>query len=438
MSEAKHRQKILGEAYGTKLPLSSLPIVGGLFFLGTVWGAPARAGALGFNSSQGSLRLNQIQSIGTHNSYHIQPLAGVKTLLETNPNSATLAKTLEYTHVPLYEQFEFQGIRQIELDIFSDTLGGLYAQPLGLELAKQNGLPTGPNFDPTGVMNNPGLKVLHLQDLDFRSTCLTFISCLQEVETWSKVNPEHSPIMILVEAKDEPLPPSLGLPFTIPLPFDVAALNSIEEEIRSVFSEDQLLTPDDVRGTFSTLNEAILTQGWPTLAETKGQVMFALDNGGPLRDLYLENHPSLSERLLFTDSRVGTPEAAFLKRNNPFDPEIPQLVSQGYLVRTRADADTIEARLNAPIRRDAAFASGAQFISTDYPVPNPDFSDYSVFFPERTTIRCNPINSPENCNFSSAAIAEPSSVLGLLVLGTLSLVSELKLQSTENSWGGKS
>jgi hypothetical protein len=55
---------------------------------------------------------------------------------------------------------------------------------------------------------------------------------------------------------------------------------------------------------------------------------------------------------------------------------IQDLVRRGYLVRTRADADTIE----APHRRhDAALLAGAQFASTDDRVPGraaPFSTDY--------------------------------------------------------------
>ena len=121
--------------------------------------------------------------------------------------------------------------------------------------------------------------------------------------------------------------------------------------------------------------------------------MFALDNGGDLRDNYIVGHTSLAGRVLFTDSPVGTPEAAFMKRNDPLgNPgEIESLVEQGYMVRTRADADTVQARSGDTTQRDAALASGAHFISTDYPVPDPDFSDYQVRLPGDGIARCNPV-----------------------------------------------
>ncbi len=126
--------------------------------------------------------------------------------------------------------------------------------------------------------------------------------------------------------------------------------------------------------------------------------MFALDNGGDKRDTYIVGHTSLAGRVLFTDSPAGTPEAAFMKRNDPLgNPgEIESLVEQGYMVRTRADADTVQARSGDTTQRDAALASGAHFISTDYPVPDPRFSDYQVRLPGNGIARCNPV-SPGNC-----------------------------------------
>ena len=104
--------------------------------------------------------------------------------------------------------------------------------------------------------------------------------------------------------------------------------------------------------------------------------MFALDNEDRVRDLYLGLHPSLQGQLLFASVPESHPQAAWFKINDPvrdFD-RIRRLVAEGFLVRTRADADTRQARANDPTQRDKALASGAQFISTDYPVPDPRLS----------------------------------------------------------------
>ncbi|WP_279246019.1 phosphatidylinositol-specific phospholipase C1-like protein [Candidatus Litorirhabdus singularis] len=331
--------------------------------------------------------MNNLQYLGTHNSYHIQPRADIfELLLAFIPE---VAPTLAYTHIPLQEQFGQQGIRQIELDVFHDPDGSLYADHQGRTLFGE------PAASGISALDEPGLKVLHVQEIDYETTCYTFVLCLQEIKTWSDANPGHLPITVLVETKDEAIADPLDLGFAIPLEFGPEALNQVDIEIRSVFPDSQLIVPDDVRGDFATLELAVLTQGWLPLSEARGRVMFALDNGGSIRDNYIAGHPSLTGRVLFTDSEPGTPEAAFLKRNSPtaVPGEIDMMVQLGYMVRTRADADTEQARTGDTARREAALSSGAHFISTDYPVPNPEFSDYQVTIPGDGVARCNPVNA---------------------------------------------
>ncbi|MEZ5138725.1 MAG: Ca2+-dependent phosphoinositide-specific phospholipase C [Acidimicrobiales bacterium] len=248
-------------------------------------------------------------------------------------------------------------------------------------------------------MQEPGIKVLHIQDVDYRSTCLTFVACLQQIEGWSDANPSHLPIAVLVELKDDPL--SFGdFTFTTPEPWTAAGMDELDDDIRSVMGPDDLITPDDVRGGHPTLEDAVLTDGWPTLGESRGKVLFMMDNGGGYRSAYLAGHPSLEGRILFTNANPGDADAAFVKRNDPFDASIPDLVQAGYLVRTRADADTVEAREEDTGPRDAALASGAQFVSTDYPVPGIAVgftTSYVAEIPGGTVARCNPLIGPETC-----------------------------------------
>src|SRR5690606_38759723 len=117
-------------------------------------------------------------------------------------------------------------------------------------------------------------------------------------------------------------------------------MDRLEEEILSVFEVADLITPDDVRGSHATLEEAVTTDGWPTLGEARGKVMFAMVNGEPYRSLYLEGHEGLAGRFIFTNAEPGQPDAAVLSIDDPVaEPSrIAQLVKQGYLVRTRADS----------------------------------------------------------------------------------------------------
>lgn len=339
---------------------------------------------LAFRYADHCVSLNQVQVLGTHNSYHVQP---VPELIDAYVNFDPDAIFWEYTHRPLDEQFALQGVRQIELDVYADPEGGLHALPFSQVVLTGN--------ERIPELEAPGMKVLHVVDLDVGTTCFTLIECLTIVKTWSDANPRHLPIVILVETKDD------QVLFIAPVPFGPGEFDDLDAEIRSVFPPSQLITPDDVRGNAVTLEEAVLTRGWPTLAQSRGKVLFALDNGGQKRLDYMAGRPSLEGRVMFTPSSPGQPDAAFVKLNEPRGAPIAERVAEGYIVRTRADADTVEARENDTGRRDVALASGAQYVSTDYPDPNLLFSEYRVEIPDGRPGRCNPVNAPPGCrNFA--------------------------------------
>ncbi len=58
---------------------------------------------------------------------------------------------------------------------------------------------------------------------------------------------------------------------------------------------------------------------------------------------------------------------------------IEEAARAGYLIRTRTDSPTADARANDTSERETAFASGAQYLSTDYYEPSEYFdSPYVV------------------------------------------------------------
>ena len=299
-----------------------------------------------FAGDLSTVKLNQIQVIGSHNSYHIAPDPALIKLIESARRGS--GKGLEYTHRPLPEQFAKLGIRQIELDVFADPKGGHHAQPRLRRTLKSLGKDPGADPDPLGLLKKPGIKLLHIPDVDFRTTALTFIAAHEQVRDWSRANPRHVPIFILVEVKDEPTPP-----LTPPIPFGKAELDALDAEILSVFDRKEILAPDDVRGEYATLPEALRKSGWPTLNASRGKVMFALDNENKTRELYLDGHPGAKGRLLFVSVPEADPAAAWMKINDAvrdFE-KIQKLVSQGFLVRTRARCRyrrSAERRLHPP------------------------------------------------------------------------------------------
>ena len=338
------------------------------------------------------VRVNQIQVIGSHNSYHAGFAPSERKYLEMkNPKAL---RGLDYHHAPLADQLS-GGVRQIEIDVFADAKGGRFANPAIVRSVAEAGLPADPDFDPQHEMDKPGFKVMHIQGLDERSTCHTFVACLNDVRTWSKQHPQHVPIFILVETKEGPL---REMPDAVKTePFTAAVFDALDAEIRSVFKPGEMITPDEVRGGASTLVEAVHTGKWPTLAEARGRVIFLMDqqHAGPI---YAQGHPSLRGRILFTNAVPGAPDAAFVEQNSGSLEEIDALVKQGYLVRTRTDEGTEQARTNNTTRRDLALSSGAQMISTDYPSTEPSpWTKFSVELPDGLVARCNPVNKPAEC-----------------------------------------
>lgn len=343
-------------------------------------------------SQDSTLRLNQIQVIGTHNSYNggFAP-SEAKWLRAKNPDAYS---KLEYSHPPLPAQLD-GGARQIELDIATDPQGGRYAHPRIVELTKEAGLPADSDFDPQHKMNKPGLKVLHIVDINQRSSCQPLTECLQQVRDWSRAHPRHVPIFVLLEDKHGA---TKNIPNAVEAPqFTAADFDELDREIRSVFKPDEMIVPDQVRGSYPTLEAAVLAGNWPTLAASRGKVVFLMDQRKS-EPIYTAGHPSLQGRVLFTNAAPGQPDAAFTEQNSGTPEEIDALVKKGYLVRARSDADTDNGRTGNTHRRDELLNSGAQFISTDYPASEPSkWTGYTVALPDGLIARCNPVSAPKSC-----------------------------------------
>lgn len=337
-----------------------------------------------------SLRLNQMQVVGSHNSYHRELSPNEqKVQLQQNPGSVDLW----YSHAPISQQLEDQNVRSLELDLFPDPQGGLYTYPLIRKLTGQ-----GPLTDP--AMAQPGIKVMHIPDFDYNTNCDTFVLCLRQVKTWSDQHPNHVPIAINLELKQSD-PNVVAAGGVKAPPWDAANLDSVDTEIRSVFSADELLSPDDVRKPRLTLEQSVLTKGWPTLSSVRGQVMFYFDNGGPgeIRDIYTAGKPNLEGRAVFTRGPEGAPDAAVTEVNDPRganEAEIQRLVTKGYLVRTRSDEPMATIRDKDYTRLGIGLASGAQWVTTDFPVAGMAArydSDFVAKLPGHTPVRCNPVTA---------------------------------------------
>jgi hypothetical protein len=358
-----------------------------------------------------TLRINQIQVIGTHNSYHTGIAPSERKLIEQqNPKAM---RALDYAHAPLRDQLA-GGARQLEIDVYADTKGGRYAHPAIVDKVREAGLPVDPDFDPDHELDKPGFKVMHVLGVDQRSSCHTLVACLTIVRGWSREHPHHLPIFVLIETKQgRPDAPTVE---NGPEPFTSATFDALDAEIRSVFSPQEMITPDQVRGAHETLLEGIKAGGnagedkkdggWPTLTQARGKVIFLMDQR-PVEAIYTEGHPSLRGRVIFTNATPGAPDAAFTEENDGTKAEIGALAKQGYLIRTRTDDGTEEARSNDHTRSNVALSSGAQMLSTDYPSSEPaKWTGFFVGLPHSLIARCNPVTAPPACVDS---LLEPTS-----------------------------
>lgn len=353
-----------------------------------------------------TLKLNQIQHIASHNSYRVktyEPLYNRLKQIQFIITNYDLDEW-DYTHEPLTSQLSDYNVRGFELDFYMDPNGGKFYHRQGNKLINES--------TESGVaeLQQPGLKMLHFADLDYNTNNFTLKSGLQEIKAWSDAHPNHLPIFIMMEPKEDGLDGSLPFPlslinFTEITEFDAAALDLIDNEIKDVFGQnlENVITPDKVRNGAPDLNTAITTKGWPMLKDCRGKVCFIALFDDAQKSDYLNGHPSLQDRPMFIYSEVGEPEAAFIKEDDagPNKNYIKALVRSGYFVRTRSDIGTIEARNGDYSRLNDAIESGAQMISTDYYRPDErhetsnDWSDFKASFGDDKMFRINPVNTRE-------------------------------------------
>jgi hypothetical protein len=366
-----------------------------------------------------NLKINELQVLGTHNSYSAgmdpkvaklfaekaAPLfanladrmpAPAKALFhEEHPNPMDVSEMLKYNHPALTTQLDL-GVRSLEIDVNADPKGGAYSDPAGYRILRQQGVTDLLPYDTTDL-DKPGFKVFHIADVDFRSTCPTLRLCLRQVRTWSDAHPGHVPLYIMIEAKVQDVPILPGATHSVP--FSAAIFDDLDKELVEVMGRDRIIAPDDVRGRYPTLNAAVRAKNWPKLRNSRGKVLFMLSTAtGPTgATAYLEGHAGLKGRMAFLRSEPGQDYGAFLLYDNAIvrAEEIKKHVAEGYLVRTRSDIETYEAKVNDLTRAKAAFASGAQIVSTDFErAGNAYGTPYLVKLPGGDVARCNAIAAP--------------------------------------------
>ncbi len=344
--------------------------------------------------------INQLQFFGSHNSYRLktyEPLWEELKKLKHPFSKAFLIKPWNYSHsASLDSQLTVYGLRSLELDIYHDPTGGRF---YSRKANKMMGEKTESGIED---LKKPGLKIMHVPDFDYQTHHYLFTEALKEIKNWSENNSNHEPLFIMVEMKElHFMKYFFPKKCTKVLPFTKNAVDSIDMEIESVFGKnsEMIFSPDEMRGNYSTLNECALSEGWPTLEKSRGKIFFILQGPKKAKENYLQDHYSLKGRTMFLFSEEDQPETAFILKDNPkkMKKDIEKLVKKGYMVRSRTDEHTREARREKYKRYNSAFESGAQIICSDYYAGDKCFLDKKTCSPYKTSLpggeifRINPI-----------------------------------------------
>lgn len=365
------------------------------------------------------LKINEIQVLGTHNSYaqpvdstlmaFADPIFGkafqsffagmtpqqLEFFKEYHPNGLKMSDGLRYNHPPFDVQLD-AGLRSLEIDVYNDPTGNRFDHPAGYRLLEQKGVKGLAPYDTTGL-SAPGFKVMHIADFDFRTHYPTLHGALLGLKSWSDKHPAHMPVFIVLEAKDKGLPVFPNSAEV--LPFDEKAFDELDREVIAVIGKEKIITPDEVRGKYATLREGVMAKNWPTVEASRGKFIFLLLPSGAgmsMESPYTHNRPNLENRVMFVQSGVTDTYGAFLLLDNAIvrQKEIQEAVKNGFIVRTRSDIETYEAKVNDHTRAVAAFSSGAQVVTTDFFRPGNYYgTKYVVTIPGGGEARKNPVNT---------------------------------------------
>jgi hypothetical protein len=331
-----------------------------------------------------SIKLNDIRVLASHNSYKKKP--DPKVLRFLSRFKKRLGEDLDpiqldYGHEKLTIQLDSFNVRGFEFDLAYDPNGGAYAK------RRINFFIPGLKQKSKDLkLYQPGIKLLHIADIDYETNYLTFKEALLELKNWSTDNPNHIPLFVNLEIKRSS--PGDYSKFLNRIGFKKAPLTDtnifevIENEITSVFKADSMiLKPLDLKGDYKSIQERLENEGWPKLNDCLGKIIFIVD--GDIDGYYANEINKNDNCLMFMYSEPNDASCAFVIRNEPLgNEEDIYALSDKYIVRTRTDAGTIEARKVDYRKYKVAIESQAQIVSTDYYRPDENISDFRVLLIE--------------------------------------------------------
>jgi calcium-dependent phosphoinositide phospholipase C len=286
------------------------------------------------------LTIEALQVIGTHNSYHIAP-------------AIAFDASHKYTQLPLDQQLA-GGVRALELDL---------------------------HLRSDGVF-----EIYHISIIDPNTTCSTLDDCLHIVATWSDAHPNHTPIFLWFELKDD----TGGQPINDIVPVETAILK--------VFAREQVITPAWLRGSYASPRERIVAAGWPTLEEARGKIMFAIITRDARTQQYAHDFTSLDDRLMFVNATPDQFTLSWASITKVDDVSQADIVTQAHaahlLIATNVCAINMT-DADCQTRLMTGVSGGIHMLHDDLPFPISGRT-YSAKLPGGSP-GCNPVTAPPAC-----------------------------------------
>lgn len=306
---------------------------------------------------ESGIKFNELSFLGTHNSYQKVIIEETKKLYESL-SALTFglysAENLDFESETLTDQLNC-GIRSFEIDIET--------------------------FDRDGEIS---FTCMHNPYFEMATSCYDFSLAMKEISMWSDNNPGHLPITLLVEPK------SIFIPLEDMEFFNIEYAEALDDTLRETLG-DKLFTPADMQRDYASFGEMRAADGWCEVKDMLGKVVVLLHDCSAT-EKYIAIDPAVKTQAMFPVLREGDVDrdcASVILCNKPeklLKIKEDIINNRKIMVRTRADQFN---RISEDARKNA-FASGANIISTDYPVrTDTGYGDYVVTFGGKTTVRPN-------------------------------------------------
>lgn len=303
---------------------------------------------------EAGMKFNEVSFLATHNSYQA-PAFDVTKNLFGGISGITFGiyngATARFWSETPTDQLNC-GIRSLEIDIET--------------------------FDRDGEVS---FTCMHSPYFEMSTYFSDFALGMKEIAMWSDNNPNHLPITIIIEPKTAFLPMKNMKTFSV----DYAV--ELDKVLRESLGE-KLFTPADMLRNYSSFGEMRAADDWCKISEMKGKILVLLHEGS-VTEKYINLDPSIKSQAMFPMLREDDIDrncASFILCNKPEEliKIREEIDEKNVIVRTRADKfESVSEE-----RREKAFESEAQIISTDYP-PRTDSTaeSYIVSFANLTTMK---------------------------------------------------